>query len=153
MTMQKRLKDDLKSAMRAGDNARRGVIRYILSDIHNEEIAKQKALDEDSVIALMGKQAQQRRDSILAFSQGNRHDLADKEKNELAIILEYLPQQMSADEITDLVKIAVKEIEATGPQDMGKVMGNLMPKVKGKAQGKEVSTIVAAILNSIAGEK
>ena len=149
--MQKQFEDDLKSAMRARDSIRRGVIRYILSDIHNQEIAKQKALDDESIIDLLSKQAQQRRESIQAFNHGNRHDLADKEGKELDIILQYLPQQMSPEEITYLVKDAVEEIGATGPQDMGKIMGNLMPKIRGKAQGKEVSAIVTVFLKNMAG--
>ena len=151
MTLHEKLQDDVKDAMRAGDADRRSVIRYVLADIHNQEIAKQEPLDDEAVIDLLGRQAQQRRDSIEAFTQGNRQDLVDKEEGELAIILQYLPEQMSREEIAGLAQSAVEETGASGPQDMGKVMGNLMPKVKGKAQGKEVSAVVSELLKSMAG--
>ena len=149
MTLHEKLQDDVKDAMRAGDADRRSVIRYVLADIHNQEIAQQ--VDDEAVIDLLGRQAQQRRDSIEAFTQGNRQDLVDKEEGELAIILQYLPEQMSREEIAGLAQSAVEETGASGPQDMGKVMGNLMPKGKGKAQGKEVSAVVSELLKSMAG--
>ena len=136
--------------MRAGDALRRSVIRYLRSEIHNEEIASQSELDDDATIGVLSRQAQQRRDSIEAYANGGRQDLVDKEKAELAVILEYLPEQLSREEITALVRQSIEEAGATGPQDMGKVMGRLMPLVRGKAEGREVSAIVAELLKGLA---
>jgi uncharacterized protein YqeY len=137
--------------MRAGDTIRRSLIRYLLSNIHDEEIARRSAPDDDSIIDLLGKQAQQRRDSIEAFRKGNREDLVEKEEAELAMILEYLPEQMSEDEIAALVQKAVEEVGATGPQDMGKVMGKVMPQVRGKSDGRTVSGVVSNLLKGLSG--
>ncbi len=149
MTMKERLDSDLKSAMRDKDVLRRGLIRYLRSEIHNQEIAKRADLDEEGVLAVLSRQAQQRRDSIEAFKEADRADLVDKERAELDIILEYLPQQLSAEEITALVQQAVKDSGATGPSDMGKVMGRLMPQVRGKAEGRQVSSIVTETLKGL----
>ena len=110
MSLKQRLEDDLKDAMRQGDTLRRSVIRYVRSEIHNQEIAGRKELDDDGVTGVLGRQAQQRRDSIEAYAQGNRADLVEKEKAELVIILDYLPEQMSAEEITGLVRRAIEEV-------------------------------------------
>ena len=150
-SMQERLQEDLKASMRAGDTTRRSLIRYLRSKIHDEEIARRSAPDDDSIIDLLGKQAQQRRDSIEAFRKGNREDLVEKEEAELAMILEYLPEQMSEDEIAALVQKAVEEVGATGPQDMGKVMGKVMPQVRGKSDGRTVSGVVSNLLKGLSG--
>ena len=151
MSLQHRLQEDLKESMRDGDSTRRSAIRYLRSEIHNQEIASQTTLDDDAIIGVLSKQAQQRRESIEAFGAGNRQDLVEKEEAELAIILEYLPAQMSSEEVTALAQGAIEELGATGPQDMGKVMGRLMPQVRGKAQGKEVSAIVSELLRGLEG--
>ncbi len=149
MSLKQRLEGDLKDAMRQRDTLRRSVIRFIRSAVHNQEIADQKELDDDGIIGVLSSQAQQRRDSIEAFTQGNRPELADKEKSELAIVLEYMPEQLCAEEITDLVKSAIDEVGAASPADMGKVMGRVMPHVKGKAEGRVVSTITSDLLRSL----
>ena len=132
--------------MRSGDSLRRSVLRYLRSEIHNEEIARQGELDDEAVTGVLNRQAQRCRDSIEAFQQGNRQDLVDKEEAELAVILEYLPEQMSRDAITEIARKAIADLAASGPQDMGRVMGALMPHLKGKAQGKEVSSVVTELL-------
>ena len=104
MPIQARLQEDLKQAMRSKDALRRSVLRYLRSEIHNEEIAKQTELDDEGIISVLTRQAQQRRDSIEAYEAANRQELVEKEKGELAIIFEYLPQQMSREEITDVVR-------------------------------------------------
>ena len=129
--------------MRDKDALRRSVLRYLRSEIHNEEIASQKELDDEGILRVLSRQAQQRRDSIEAYESANRQDLVDKENGELAIILEYLPQQLSRDEISELVNQAIEEVGATGPADMGKVMGKIMPQVRGRAEGREVNAIVS----------
>ena len=151
MPIQARLQEDLKQAMRDKDVVRRSVLRYLRSEIHNEEIAKQTELDDEGIIRVLTRQAQQRRDSIEVYEAANRQDLVDKEKGELAIIFEYMPQQMSREEIIDVARQAIEEAGAAGPGDMGKVMGRIMPQVRGKTDGKEVSSIVSEELKRLAG--
>jgi uncharacterized protein YqeY len=150
MTLKEQLTEDLKDAMRQGDALRRSTIRFVLSAIHNDEIARQTDLDEAGVIQVLTKQAQQRRDSIESFKGADRQDLVDKEQSELDIIAAYLPEQMSGDEVKALVKQALVDSGATGPQDMGKVMKELMPKTRGKADGKMVSSLVNEALRGMA---
>ena len=142
-----RLYEDLKTAMRSGDVVRRSVIRYVRSEIKNEEIAIQADLDDDGVIRVLGRQVSQRRDSIDAFTNANRKDLAGNEKSELEILLEYLPKQMSREEIKNLVVNTLEEMDNEGPIEPGKVMSIIMPKVKGKAEGREVNTVVRDLLD------
>ena len=146
MSLQSRLDDDLKEAMRSGDRLRRSVIRLLRAAIKNEEIAAQRGLDDAGVVDVLTRQVKQRRDSIEAFTQGGRQDMVAKEQAEVAVILEYLPRQMDADEITDLVRLAIDETGAASPADMGKVMGRVMPQVKGRAQGGQVSAIASRLL-------
>jgi len=134
--------------MRSGDTTRRDVIRFLRSAIHNQEIASQGELDDEGVIGVLSKQALQRRDSIELFREGNRPDLVEKEEAQLVIIGEYLPTQLTEEEISVLVHAAVEATGATGQKDMGKVMGRLMPDVKGKADGRAVSRIVQELLRS-----
>ncbi len=149
MTMKSRLEYDLKQAMRSRDVLRRDVIRYLRSEIRNEEIRTQKDLDDQGVIQVLSRQAQQRRDSIEAYGDADRQDLVKKEQGELSVILAYLPQQMTGDEIADLVQQVVAEVGASGPADMGKVMSAIMPQVRGKAEGREVNAIVQQTLRSL----
>ena len=146
MSLKSRLDDDLKEAMRSGDRLRRSVIRLLRAAIKNEEIAVQRELDDAGVVDVLTRQVKQRRDSIEAFTQGGRQDMVDNEQAEVAVILEYLPRQMDADELTALVKLAIDETGAAGPADMGKVMGRVMPQVKGRAQGGQVSAIASRLL-------
>ena len=137
--------------MRSRDAPRRSVLRLVLSAVHNEEIAKQTELDDEGITGVLGKQAQQRRESIEAYTQGERQDLANKEKAELEIIMTYLPEQMSPEDIAAVVKKAIAETGAAGPQDMGKVMGRVMPEVRGRAQGLEVNAIASELLKDAGG--
>lgn len=151
MPLQTRLQEDLKQAMRNKDALRRSVLRYLRSEIHNAEITQQKELDDEGVLAVLSRQAQQRRDSIEAYESANRQDLVERERGELAIILEYLPQQLTRTEIDELVEQAIADTGASGPSDMGKVMGRLMPQVRGRAEGREVSAAASAALRRLAG--
>ena len=144
-----KLEDDLKSAMRERDVLRRDVIRYIRSEIRNQEIRLQRDLEDADAIQVLSRQAQQRRDSIEAFQQANRQDLVDKERAELDIIAEYLPRQMSEAELDELASATIAEVGASGPRDMGKVMSAIMPQVRGRAEGKAVSALVSAKLRSL----
>lgn len=149
MTKQQ-LKDQLKESMLAKDELRTSVLRFVLSGITYYEINKggagYEATDED-VMAVIQKEVKQRRDSIEQFENAGRQDLADKEKAELTILQTYLPAQMGEEEVRKLVEEAVATTGATTQQDMGKVMGALMPKVKGKADGGLVSRLVKEALS------
>ena len=127
MLFKDRLNADLKDAMRNKDAIKRTVIRTLLSEIRNAEISAQKDLQEGDIEGVMSKQAQQRKDSIEAFGEAGRQDLVDKETAELNIISEYLPEQMTEVEIEGFIADIFKKVDATGPSDMGKVMGALMP--------------------------
>ncbi len=151
MPIQAQLQEDLKQAMRAKDATRRSVLRYLRSEIHNAEISQQKKLDDEGVLAVLSRQAQQRRDSIEAYESAKRQDLVERERDELAIILEYLPQQLTRAEIDELVEQAIADTGASGPADMGKVMGRLMPQVRGRAEGREVSAAASAALRRLSG--
>ena len=149
MTLKSTLDDHLKQAMRSRDNLRRDVIRYLKSEIRNQEIKVQHDLDDQEVMLVLARQAQQRRDSIEAFQAADRADLVQREQSELALIMEYLPQQMTEQEIAELVQKTVVEIGAQGPSDMGRVMGRIMPQVRGRAEGRAVSAAVSQILREL----
>ena len=149
MLFKDRLNADLKDAMRNKDAIKRTVIRTLLSEIRNAEISAQKDLQEGDIEGVMSKQAQQRKDSIEAFGEAGRQDLVDKETAELKIISEYLPEQMTEVEIEGFIADILKKVDATGPSDMGKVMGALMPLVKGRADGKVVNAMVTAKLKEL----
>jgi len=135
--------------MRARDELRMLVLRSLLSSMNYAEIAKQKKLDEGGVIEVIGKEIKQRKESIEAYEKGNRSDLADKEKAEMAVLLEYMPAQMGRDEIVAIVQAVIAEVGAKGPGDKGKIMQKLMPQVKGKADGNEVNSIVTDLLGKL----
>ena len=149
MLFKDRLNVDLKDAMRNKDAIKRTVIRTLLSEIRNAEIAAQKDLQESDIEGVMSKQAQQRKDSIEAYDEAGRQDLVDKETAELNIISEYLPEQMTEVEIEGIIAETLNKVNATGPSDMGKVMGALMPLVKGRADGKVVNAMVTAKLKNL----
>ena len=150
MTLQERLTEDLKQSMRSGDAPRRSVLRLLRAAIQSQEKDSQTSLDDEGVTAVLMRQAKQRRDSIAAFEDGGRQDLVDKEKAELDVIFEYLPQQMSEDEIESVARTAIKELSARGPQDMGRVMGRLVPHLRDKADGRAISTVVSRLLKDMA---
>lgn len=149
MTFIERLNDDLRQAMKQKDDKRRSTLRMVLASIKNTEIAKQKQLDDADVLSVLAKEAKQRRESIESFKQGNRLDLVAGEEEELAIITEYLPSQLTRDELVDMVKKSIAETGATGPRDKGKVMSVLVPQTKGRAEGKDVSDIVTELLGAM----
>jgi uncharacterized protein YqeY len=149
--LKKKLQEELKQSMLARTELRTSVLRMLLSALNYYEIQKggagYEATDED-VLAVIQKEAKQRRDSIEEFKKANRMELVDKETKELEMLQAYLPQQMSEEEIKSLVKNAINQTNAKTIVDMGKVMGALMPKVKGKADGTLVSKIVRESLTS-----
>ena len=149
MPLLDKINTDLKAAMRAKEELRLLVLRTMLSSINYAEIAKQKKLDDAGIIEVVGKEIKQRRESIEAYDKGNRPDLSAKEKAELAILQEYMPAQMSREEITAIVGKVIAEVDAKGPGDKGRVMQKLMPQVKGKADGNEVNGIVTELLGKL----
>ena len=146
MSLKAQITEDMKTAMRAKDTERLGTIRLLQAAMKQKEVDERVELDDTMVIAIVDKMIKQRKDSIAAFETANRQDLADKEKAEIAVIEGYLPQRMSAEEITAAVKAIVAEVGATGPGDMGKVMGAVKSKLAGKADMGLVSAAVKAAL-------
>lgn len=145
--MLNKINEDLKTAIKQGDKISKSVLRYLKSEIHNREISIGSSLTDEQIIDVLNKQAKQRRESIEAFKNGNRIDLVQREEKELSIIMSYLPNQLSETEIENIVKEGIIETKATSSKDIGKVMSWVMPKVKGKADGKIISVAVTTILN------
>ncbi|MDO8750585.1 MAG: GatB/YqeY domain-containing protein [Dehalococcoidia bacterium] len=146
MSLQERLLEDLRDAMRQKDELRRTTLRMIRAAVQNEEIALQKPLDDAGILKILATQVRQHQESITEFHRGKRLDLVEKEEAELAIIRQYMPQQVSQEEITQMARDAIAKVGARGPSDMGKVMGQLMPQLRGKADGSQVSQVVAQLL-------
>lgn len=146
MSLKQRLTDELKSAMKNKDKLRKNVITMIRSDIKQIEVDKRVDLTDDGIIDIISKQAKQRKDSIDEFKKGSREDLAKQAEQELQILKEYLPEQLSEEEIEVIVKEVVSDIGATSMKEMGKIMAAVMPKLKGRADGKIVNQIVRNIL-------
>ena len=148
MTLKEQLQQDLITSMKAKDEVTTGTIRLIKAAILRLETAGEKkvATDED-VIQIIGKEMKQRKDSIEQFEKGNRPELAEKEKLEMAVLEKYLPAQLSEEEIRNIVAEVIASTGATGKSDLGKVMGALMPRTKGKADGGLVNKIVQELLS------
>ncbi len=142
MDIQTKLLEDMKAAMKSGDKVRLETIRGLRSQIKNEEINKKDSLSDDEVLQVLSTAVKRRKESIEMARAGNRPERAEEETREMEIILEYLPKQMTAEEISSLVDQVVQEVRPESPRDMGKVMGKLMPQVKGRADGKLVQQIV-----------
>lgn len=138
--------EDMKTAMRAKDSERLGTIRLLLAALKQKEVDERVVLDDAAVIAIVDKLIKQRKDSLEAFQKAERKDLADKEAAELVVLQAYLPARLSADEVAAAVKAIVTELGATGPGDMGKVMGAVKAKLAGKADMGQVSAAVKAAL-------
>ena len=146
--LKQKLTDDLKQAMRDGDKVRRSVIRLAMAAIKNAEIARQATLDDTDILGIIAKEARQRQESIDAFKQGNRPDLVAQEETELAVLKEYLPRQMTREEIITAARQVIAEVGAQGLGDKGKVMPQLIAQLKGRADGREINTIVTELLSS-----
>jgi len=143
VTLSSRLQTDLTAAIRDRDELRRDTLRMAIAAAYNESKRAKRDLTDDEVIAVLTREVKTRRESIEAFSAAGRKDAADKEQSEVEILSVYLPQQLTADEIAGLVKETVDEVGASSPRDMGKVMAALVPKTRGRADGKAVSAAVA----------
>jgi uncharacterized protein len=146
MTLRDRVQEDVKTAMKAREAERLGTLRLLTAAMKQREVDERITLDDAGVVAVIEKMLKQRKDSVAQYEQAGRQDLADAEKREMAILQAYLPQQMTEDEVAALVAEAVAATGATGPADMGKVMGVVKPKVAGRADMGRVSALVKAKL-------
>ena len=146
MSLKDQITEDMKNAMRAKDSERLGTIRLLLAALKQKEIDERVVLDDAAVVAIVDKLIKQRKDSIEAFQKAERKDLADKEAAELLVLQAYLPTRLSLEEVTTEVRAIVAELGATGPGDMGKVMGAVKTKLAGKADMGQVSAAVKAAL-------
>ena len=146
MSLKEKISEDMKAAMRAKDMERLGTIRLLQAAMKQKEVDERIELDDAAVIAIVDKLIKQRKDSIEAFQKAARQDLADKESAEMAVLQAYLPARLSAEEVAAEVKAIVTELGASGPGDMGKVMGAVKAKLAGKADMGQVSAAVKAAL-------
>ncbi len=146
MSLKDQITEDMKTAMRAKDAPRLLTIRGLLAACKQREVDERIVLDDAAVVAIIDKLVKQRKDSIAAFTQAGRQDLADKEAAELTVLQAYLPARLSADEVAAEVKAIVAELGASGPGDMGKVMGAVKSRLAGKADMGQVSAAVKAAL-------
>ena len=146
MSLKDQITEDMKTAMRAKDSERLGTIRLLQAAMKQKEVDERIELDDTAAIAIVDKLIKQRKDSIAAFTQAGRQDLADKEAAEMKVLQAYLPARLSADEIATEVKAIVAELGASGPGDMGKVMGAVKQRLAGKADMGAVSAAVKAAL-------
>lgn len=146
MSLKDRVTEDMKTAMRAHDSERLGTIRLLLAAAKQKEIDERVVLDDVAMVAIVDKLIKQRKDSVEAFTQANRMDLADKEAAEIIVLQAYLPQRLSAEEVAAAVKTIVTELGAKGPGDMGKVMAAVKAQLAGKAEMGQISAAVKAAL-------
>ena len=136
----------MKQAMKSGDTLKRDTLRMLIASVKNAWMAKQADLADADVLGVISKEVKRRQESIDAFKKGNRNDLVIKEESEMVILQAYLPEQMSREEIVAAVKEVIEAVGAQGLGDKGKVMQQLMPKLKGKADGKEINDVVTELL-------
>ena len=148
VTIKDRLEEDIRNTMRARDRERLETLRFLKSQIQLTEKNNLTELDESGVTDVVAKQVKDRRESIEMFGQGGRADLVAKEEASLSILLEYMPEQLGDDEIEALARQAIADAGAAGPGDRGKVMGRIMPQVRGKADGSQVNAIVSRLLEA-----
>jgi uncharacterized protein YqeY len=146
MTLQDKVAGDLRQAQKSGDKTRVTVLRLVKAGVKNAEIAQGAPIGDAGVIDVITREVKQHRESITEFTKGNRQDLVAKEEAELATLMEYLPKQMSREEVEVVVRQVIEQVGATGPGDKGKVMSQLMPQLKGRADGREANDIVTELL-------
>ena len=149
MSLQDRIKSDVTAAMRSGDTLRRDVLRMVQSAAYTVEKRDRRTLTDDDYAAVIGREVKTRRESVEAFRAGAREDLAAREEAEIAILADYLPEQLTESEIQALIDEAISATGASSARDLGKIMGWLSPKTRGRADGKRVSELVATSLAAI----
>ena len=146
MTLNDRMNEDMKAAMKAKEKFTLSVLRMLRSEIKNEEISKREKLNDDEIVQVLSRELKKRKDAAEEYRKFNREDTALDLEKEVQIILAYLPEQLTEEEITEIVKEAVENTGAQSKKDMGKVMGVIMPKLKGRADGRLVNQIVQSFL-------
>jgi len=149
MSLQQRLDDDLKAGMKSSDNLKTSVLRLVKAAVKNKQIEKRKELSDEEIISVISTLTKQRRESIDLFSKGGREDLAEKERQELAILQLYLPSQLSIEDLDRIIMEAINESSAEGVKDIGKIMRLIMPRVQGAADGKVVNQRVREFVEKV----
>jgi uncharacterized protein YqeY len=142
MSLLERLNNDMKQAMKNKEKDKLSVIRMLKASIQNEALKLRQDLTDDEELTVLSRELKQRKDSLQEFENAGRSDLVDKVRTELVYVEAYMPEQLSEEEISNIVKQTIEEVNATSKADMGRVMGALMPKVKGKADGSLVNKLV-----------
>ncbi|HZG55858.1 GatB/YqeY domain-containing protein [Paenibacillus sp.] len=146
MNLNERLNEDMKALMKSGDKFALGVVRMLRSAVKNAEIDARKTLGDEEVLDILTREVKQRRDALQEFEKAGRDDLADQAKAELEVIQRYMPQPLTEEELAKIVEETISEVGAASKAEMGKVMSALMPKVKGRADGKQVNAAVQRLL-------
>ena len=142
MSLKEKLQEDLKSSMKNKDTVKKSVVTLIRASIKQYEVDNRVELSDDEIIDLIAKQLKQRRDSLVEFQKANRDDLVSETESEIEVLKEYLPQQLSEEELNEIVIATISEVGATSMKDMGKIMSAIKPKVKGRADGKLINELV-----------
>lgn len=142
MTLKQKLQEDLKTSMKNKDTLRKSVITLIRSSIKQVEVDKRIELNDDDIIDIISKQLKQRNDSLEQFLDAGREDLVEETRSEIEVLKEYLPQQLSEEELNEIIKQTISEVGATSMKDMGKIMSVIKPKTKGRADGKLINKLV-----------
>lgn len=146
MSLKEQLTNDLKEAMKEKDQLKKNVVTLVRSDIKQVEVDKRIELDDEAIIEIIAKQVKQRRDALEEFGKGGRQDLVEQAQKEIELLMKYLPEQLTEEQIVIIVRDTILEIGAQSMKDMGKVMAALMPKTKGRADGKMINEIVRKTL-------
>ena len=148
MTLRNQIEEDIRDAMRSRAQPRLDALRFLKSVVLDVEKSQGKSLDDPAMLEVITRQVNDRRESIRMFQQGNRPDLVAKESEELAVLEAYLPPQLNREELLELVQAAINEVGAETVRDKGRVMGRLMPQVRGRADGAQVNALVTELLES-----
>lgn len=151
MELMQRLLDDQKRAMKAGEKLRLSVIRFLRSELKNAEIARKEPLNEGEAVAVVQRELKRRKEALLDYEKANRPDLVEELQEEIKILSDYLPPQLSESEIKEMASAAITELGVSSKKEMGKLMGYLMPRVKGKADGSLVKKVVEELLGKNLG--
>ena len=147
MEIQEKIQDDMKAALKSGDKLVLETLRMLRAQMKNVTIAKGEDLSEEDVFGILSKEVKKRKESIKLYNEGGREELAEKEEKEMKILTAYMPEELSTEELDTIVSKAISETNAEGMKDMGKVMGAVMPQVKGRADGKVIQDLVKAKLS------
>lgn len=147
MSLKVKLMDDFKKAMKEKDVVKKRTITLVRGDIKQKEVDTREELNDEQILDIIAKQVKQRRDSIEEFKKGDRQDLVDESQQEIEVLLGYLPEQLSEEELKEVVLSVIEEVGATSPKEIGKVMPKVIAKTKGKADGKMISKLVKEMLS------